>query len=246
MNIDIVSRDKRYFYLNDFLCQAGYNSRICKPNEVDYPNILILSVRNELTDKELEEVFTKTSTETIVFSGTENRIKEYFTGKVIDYSKNEDFLEKNAYLTAEAMLTIWHSKLEESPKGKSILISGYGRIGKHLARIFSNMGATIYIYARRKEVREEIKKDGYTPVLLDFSKNVDAIFNTAPAQIFSNEIISKIPPNTQIFDLASVCGFEKQDRVKFALGLPGKILPKDASRAIYDTILPFLLQERTI
>jgi hypothetical protein len=108
------------------------------------------------------------------------------------------------------------------------------------------MGATIYIYARRKEVREEIKKDGYTPVLLDFSRNVDAIFNTAPAQIFSNEIISKIPPNTQIFDLASVCGFEEQDRVKFALGLPGKILPKDASRAIYDTILPFLLQERTI
>ena len=246
MNIDIVSRDKRYFYLNDFLCYDGYNSRVCQPNEVDFPSVLILSVRDELTEAELEKIFAKTSADTIILSGNEKRIKKYFTGKVIDYSKNEDFLEKNAYLTAEAMLSVWHSKLEESPTGKSILISGYGRIGKHLARIFSGLGAKVYIYARRSEVREEIKNDGYTPELLDFSRNVDVIFNTAPARIFSSENISKIPLGTHIFDLASVCGFEDEDRVNFALGLPGKILPKGAAKVIYDTILPFLLQERTI
>ena len=246
MNIDIVSRDKRYFYLNNFLCQGGYNSRFCLPNEVSFPSVLILSVRNELTEAELEEIFTKTSPKAIVLSGNEKRIKKYFTGKVIDYSKNEDFLEKNAYLTAEAMLSVWHSKAQESTKGKSILITGYGRIGKHLARIFSSLGATIYVYARRSEVRDEIENDGYTPVLLDFSGNVDAIFNTVPAQIFSSENISKIPLKTHIFDLASVCGFEDEDRVNFALGLPGKILPKGAAKVIYDTILPFLLQERTI
>lgn len=246
MNIDIVSRDKRYFYLNTLLCQGGYNSRVCQPSELDFPSVLVLSVRNELTDKELEEIFTKASPETIVFSGNEKRIKKYFTGKVIDYSKNEDFLEKNAYLTAEAMVSVWHSEIEESPKGKSILISGYGRIGKHLARIFSSLGSKIYIFARRNEVRNEIKNDGYTPVLLEFSSNVDAIFNTAPASIFSNEIISKISSKTHIFDLASVCGFEEKTRVIFALGLPGKILPKDAAKVIYDTISPHLLQERTI
>ena len=83
-------------------------------------------------------------------------------------------------------------------------------------------------------------------MLLEFSRNVDAIFNTAPASIFSNEIISKIPSKTHIFDLASVCGFEEKTRVIFALGLPGKILPKDAAKVIYDTISPHLLQERTI
>ena len=97
MNIDIVSRDKRYFYLNNFLCHDGYNSRVCQPNEVDFPSVLILSVRDELTEAELEKIFAKTSADTIIFSGNEKRIKKHFTGKVIDYSKNEDFLADLRY-----------------------------------------------------------------------------------------------------------------------------------------------------
>ena len=246
MNIDIVSKDKRYEYLNGLLCQNGFKSRICRYNEVNNPNVLILSVRNELTDRELIEVFKKVSPQAIVFSGSGHRIKEYFKGKVIDYSKNEDFLEKNAYLTAEAMVSIWHSELLESPKEKMILISGYGRIGKHLAHIFSSLGAKIYVFARRNEVKEEILKDGYIPVSLDFSSEVDAIFNTVPATIFSKEQIEKIPQEVSLFDLASICGFEDKARVKFALGLPGKILPNGAGQVVYETILAFLLRERTI
>ncbi len=246
MKIDIVSRDKRYAYLNQMLTENGFNSNLAMPDEAQEANVLILSVRDELTDSELKQALNNLSPQALVLTGNGERIKKYYDGRVIDYSKNEDFLLKNAYLTAEAMVSLWHSVVCESPSGKRILICGYGRIGKYLAKIFSSLRAKIYIYARREEVREQIKKDGYTPVLLDFSSQADSVFNTVPSLIFSSAQIEKIPLGTLLFELASKDGFEDTQRVIFAKGLPGKILPLGAGRAIYDTILPFLVEERTI
>ncbi len=240
MNIDIASKDERYFYLCELLNNNGYVSRVVSPIEVSLPDVLILPIKREHSETELYEISKKISPKTKVLFGGDEATKKIFQNNLNDYSKNEYFLSDNAYITAEAFLTAWQKTTRSSLRGKKILISGYGRIGKHLSKILSSLGAKIYVYARREETRNEIKGSGYCSVKLDFAKQADAVINTVPAMIFSSELISLIPENTALFELASKTGFEKTDRVNFALGLPGKILSKTASEAIYKAIISFL------
>ncbi|MBQ7760603.1 MAG: hypothetical protein IJ400_00980 [Clostridia bacterium] len=237
MNISIVSQDKRYIELNKILSAKGFNSKICQIENVGTPNVLILSVRRELSDSELKELLSKIPKTTLVLSGYESKIKEYFDGRVVDYSSGESFLEKNAYLTAEATVSVLHSLLERSIKSLKIFVCGYGRIGKHLCRIFSSLGAKMYVYARREEVRAQIEKDGYISKPLEYSSNCDLVLNTVPSIIYTKKMIDKLPTNTCIVELASKPGgFEDTSRVYSASGLPGKIFPKSSAEIIFDTI----------
>lgn len=238
MNIDIVSNDQRYAYLNELLLKAGYSSKITTSKELGKTDILILSIRNELSDDELEEIFEKTDKSTRVFCGNRQRIEKYFDGEIIDYAENEELLRKNAILTAEATVSVFHTLTKMSPINQKIFICGYGRIGKALAKIFSCLGAEIFVYARRERVRQEVVNDGYYFAPPELAPNCDVIINTAPSIVFSNELIEQIPKEAVIIELASICGFENDERVNFALGLPGKIMPKSSAQVIYDTIVP--------
>ena len=237
MNINIVSEDKRYTELNKILLSEGYDSKICKMDNVYKPDVLILSLRNELTDDELKELLSKVTNNTVVLSGNPIRIKKYFDGRVVDYSCREKFLEKNAYLTAEATVSVLHSILKRSLNGLKIFVCGYGRIGKHLCRIFSRLGASMYVYARREEVKEQIRKDGYTNKTLEYSTMCDVVLNTVPAIIFTKEMIDNIPLDTCILELASYPGgFDDMFRVTSASGLPGKIFPVSSAQIIFEAI----------
>ena len=56
MIINIVSSDKRYFYLNKMLNDSGYCSKIVSSEENVKCDFLILSVKNDLSEEELEKV----------------------------------------------------------------------------------------------------------------------------------------------------------------------------------------------
>ena len=236
MNIYIVSKDERYYYLNELLRKDGHNSKITEPKSLENAKVVIFSVRDELSEAEYKTVLSSLEKDTLVLCGNEKTIKEYFNGRVISYSKNEDFLLKNAYLTSEAFLSIWQEKTKESFFGKNVLIVGYGRIGRCLSKMLSCLGANVNIYARRSEVRKKVKTDGFKSVTLDILDAYDAIINTAPDLVFNEESMGKISTNTLLFDLASKSGFYDEKRVTLARGLPGKILPKSAGHVIYDTI----------
>jgi dipicolinate synthase subunit A len=236
MIIEIVSNDQRYIEVDRLFRASGYDSKICKPSEVNKPDILILSVRNELSDEELRTVFGRVKASTRVFSGNGERVKKHFDGDICDYSKNEYFLSENAFLTAEATVSYLHSLTGGGAKGQKFFISGYGRIGKSLSKILSMLGGEVFVYARREAVQREIVNDGHYFVPIEFAPNADVIINTVPSVIFKGELIDKIPKEATIIELASVCGFEREERVNFALGLPGKILPKSAGKVIFDTV----------
>ena len=236
MIIEIVSNDQRYLEVDRLFRVSGCDSKICKPSEVNEPDKLILSVRNELSDEKLRTVFQRVKSSTKVFSGNTENVKKYFGGDIYDYSKNEYFLSENAFLTAEATVSYLHSLTGKGAKGQKFFISGYGRIGKSLSKILSMLGGEVFVYARREAVQREIVNDGHYFVPLEFAPNADVIINTVPSVIFKGELIDEIPKDATIIELASVCGFEREERVNFALGLPGKILPKSAGKVIFDTV----------
>ena len=232
MKISIVSNDKRYFYLNEILQAKGYDSKICGINELDESDVIILSVRKEHTDGELERIFSKATESTLILSpnSVENPCCTVF-----DYTKGEAFLKKNAYLTAEGAICLYYNEIKESLRGKSIAVLGYGRIGKYLSKMLKNQGAKVFVYARRKEVKEEIELDGFISVEIDeIPTDVDTIFNTAPEEIYLRDT------KAHKIELASKSGFKYRENVINGSGLPGKMFPKTAAEYIYDEIKTIL------
>ena len=219
MKINIVSNDKRYLYVNESLLQKGCDSFICTPWSLDKCDVLILSLRDEYTHSELENIF------------------KIVDKSVVDYGHDERFVQKNAELTAHATLTYLHNLTEDTVDGKNIFVSGYGRIGKVLSCLLKHMGANVSVFARRDAVKKEIEEAGFKCTDIDGCVNSQIIINTVPSIIFSKELTDKISKEAYLVELASKpYGFEDLDRISIASALPGKILSKGAAKAVFDTI----------
>ena len=241
MKICIVSTDKRYIKVNELLLQRGYDSFIYSYEEKCACDCLLLSVKKELSEAQLTQLFDGVNEHTLVLCGNSEQISRFFKGKIIDYGKEEKFLIANAQLTAEATLPYLYELSGESVEGKNIFVVGYGRIGKILCKILKGMGANVSSYARRANVIEQMYKDGITYADLNSSCTSDIVLNTVPYNIFSEEAIRQIPSEAYIVDLASPpYGFSDMSRVHIASGLPGKYLTNSASKAVFDTICDLL------
>lgn len=238
MKINIVSTDPRYAFVSDRLSEKGIEAQLCAPRDVDACDFLLLSVKRELDDCQLKEILVKIDKETVVLCGSDERIGKLFGGKIINYSLGGDFVEKNAYLTAEATVSFLHSKLKDCICGKRVFVSGYGRIGRALCRILHSLGAEVFAYARRAEIKAQINEEGIINASLDRCIECEIVINTVPSVIYSYELISKIPRKALIVELASYpYGFAEMERVLIAGGLPGKILPVAAADAVLEAVL---------
>lgn len=180
-----------------------------------------------------------------VFSGT-SKHPGFSRLNVFEYAEREDFLVKNAVLTAEGALEAAIAEYEGSVWGAKVLICGYGRIGKALSRMLSSLYADVTVAARKERDRVWIDADGMKSVDFSFKEklNYDLIFNTVPSLVLDTRILRRIPPDTIIFDLASLPGGVDDDYAReegiyvlHLLSLPGKRSPLAAGRIIKETIM---------
>lgn len=244
MRFNIVSTDARYSLVCDLLNEIGYEAKVCTVNSCDDCDVLILSVRNELSDIELSLLFSKVRKDTLILCGNKENAERHFKGKIIDYSQREDFLLKNAYLTAEGTISYLHQITKESLKNKNVFVCGYGRIGKELCKLLRSFGCNVYGYARRVEVIKQMECDGVHYKPIEKSYECEIIINTVPCNIFTNGITKKFSKGNYVVELASYpYGFENMDNINLASGIPGKILPVSAANVIFDTIISILSTE---
>ena len=179
--------------------------------------------------------------------------------KVYDYYESEPFQIENAYLTAEAALSIAMNQLNKSIRDSLFAVFGYGRIAKHLVRLLRVLGADVTVFARkesdlmwarsmgcRTERMEPQGENGLGDRILGF----DVIYNTVPARILTAEALSAIGTGTFIIDLASVPGGvdicaakELGSNVLWATSLPGKYAPESAGKLIAEWIEKTLARE---
>ena len=86
-----------------------------------------------------------------------------------------------------------------------------------------------------------MEKEGVSYLPLDRAGECDIIVNTVPSKIFNDQIISSIPKEACLVELASSpYGFSNMERVYLASGIPGKILTVSAARAVLDTVVNIL------
>lgn len=165
-----------------------------------------------------------------------------------DYLLRDELSIRNAIPTAEGAIEIAVSETPITLHGSKVLVTGYGKIGKILSGMLRGMGAKTYVEARKYADLALIEGHGCVPVALSelsgCAGEFDIIFNTVPALLFTEEILSKIKKDALIIDLASRPGgvdFEAAKRlgikVIWALSLPGKVAPVTSGIIIKDTIM---------
>ena len=162
-----------------------------------------------------------------------------------DFMRDETVIEQNAIVTAEATASIAIQKSIHGIYGSKVLVSGFGKCGKAMARVFSAMGAHVMVMARRKQARHEAAELGYETV--DFNDHAKACFetlfliNTVPDRVIDESLIMILQKDAIIIDIASKpggCDFEACKRYQIncthALGLPGIYCPKTGAKILYD------------
>ncbi len=163
----------------------------------------------------------------------------------IDLLKDPFFLAKNAAITAECALQISAPYLLTTFADSKALILGWGRIGKHLAKLLSSLGCCVSIAARKESDRAMLETLGYTAV--DFSQipqiltQYTILYNTVPNLPLHSDVLDAWHSGTAI-DLASAPGMNGRNVIP-ARGLPGKYAPKTTGKLIAETVVKFCKEE---
>ena len=157
-----------------------------------------------------------------------------FTCKKVDFLQDSYYLEENAAITAKCAL-----KYADIRTGSRVLVIGWGRIGKHLARLLTDLGANVTVAVRKERDYLALTALGFSAVyLIDLKPRAfDVVFNTAPASVlFSGECRE----DAVLIDLASVKGIFGKG-VVYARGLPGKDAPEESGLLMAKTALRYAL-----
>lgn len=206
--------DKRMLYTKEYLNSHGYRYT----EDVGIADFVILPL----------------PTKKHMLKGLDNKI--VFAGMVdsegiYDYYKNENFVLKNAFLTAEGAITLAEEETDFSLFRSKILICGFGRIGKSLLSCLSGYGAEITVCSRSAISKSEALFSGAKHITLDelaMPNSFDLVFNTVPHMIFTEKELKALKNDAVLIDLASFPG-GIDTLVSHSLGLSlvdGRGIPK--------------------
>lgn len=153
--------------------------------------------------------------------------------KTIDFLKNPYYLAENAAITAHCAVKLAMSKLPITLNHCPALVVGWGRIGKCLANLLRQIGASVTVAARKETDRAMLTALGYKAV---DTENLDTIpyrviFNTVPVMLSPDT-----PGDALKIDLASSLGLGGSD-VIWARGLPGSDAPESSGALIARTVM---------
>lgn len=167
---------------------------------------------------------------------------------IYDVMKDETTAYYNAIATAEGAIAeaILHSPYQLF-KSKCLIV-GYGRCGSVLAQKLVQLGADVTVCTRDKTALARAYLNGCTAFPLsrlpDIAGEFLFCFSTAPARVFSEEILKNMKKNVLLIDIASQPGgvdFASAQKLgieaRHCLGLPGKYSPASAAHMLLSSYL---------
>ena len=173
--------------------------------------------------------------------------------EIIDIMKREELAVLNTISTAEGAIEIIIANTNKIIHGSKVLILGFGRIGKVLARKLAGLSAKVTCAARKDEDLAWIKAYGHIGTNINtIGENLseyDVIINTVPHLILTEERIKHVKDDSLLVDLASNPGGidkkaakNKNLKLIWALALPGKVAPVTTAEFIKDTVYNILTE----
>lgn len=199
----------------------------------------------------IEELFENIKKDQIFIAGyiTEEILSRtnFYNISTVDLLAREELAILNAISTAEGGVQLAMEETDRTIHGSNIMILGFGRVGKLLAKMLKGLDANVFVEARNHADLAWIKSYGYQSVHLDqiedYLPKMDLIFNTIPSLILGEEMLEMLRKESLIIDLASKPGgvdFEKAKQIGiktiWALGLPGKVAPQTSAEIMKESI----------
>ena len=161
------------------------------------------------------------------------------------YARREEYRIANARLTAEGAIALLRP--ETGLSGAHVLLLGYGRIARLLARELQKAGALVTAAARSAEQRAWAEAEGVEALPLDALSGAlgrfDVIIGTIPAPVLTEPLLALVREDAVLLELASAPGgidaaaaHERDLRYIRAPGLPAKYAPERAAVILRDAV----------
>ena len=169
---------------------------------------------------------------------------ERLGGRVIDAYLDEEFLLKNAIISARGALGYLLTSLPREISRLRIGVIGYGRIGRELSGLLLLLGSKVTVFTTTRDVAIELGESGVDSVLIDgliCPEGFDVIINTAPKRLLDEKSLDE---KTEILDLASGNIFEPSKRLTKLSSIPDSMYPITAGRLYFEAILRGLEVEK--
>lgn len=171
--------------------------------------------------------------------------------EIIDIMKREELAVLNTIATAEGTIQIAIENTNRILHGSEVLILGFGRIGKVLARKLAGLSVKVTCAARKDEDLAWIEAYGHKSLNINnLSENLrpfDIIINTVPHVVLTEQKLEYVRKDALLIDLASNPGGIDKKAIKdrnlkfvWALSLPGKVAPTTSAEFIKNTIYNIL------
>lgn len=167
--------------------------------------------------------------------------------QIVDIMKKEEIAIFNSIATAEGAIEVAIANTNKNLHGSKVLILGFGRISKVLAKKMEGLSVNVTCAARKSEDIAWIKTYGYNATnineLGENLSNYDIVINTVPHIILTKERLKYVNEECLIIDLASkpggvdtIAAKEKNLKFVWALALPGKVAPTATAEFIKEAI----------
>lgn len=229
------------YYAAAFLMEEGAIFLPCPDHTVTHLLLPIPSFEADGSIKgggDLTEILARLPKTVTVIGGNLKRpeLAEYET---LDLLEDPWYLARNAGITAHCALELALAKLPITLEKCPVLIVGWGRIGKCLAKLLHGLGACVTVAARKESRRVMIDALGYRSCSMEDirAEQYRLIINTVPAMV-----LPAAPGTALKMDLASVPGIGGKD-VMQARGLPGKLAPESSGTLIAQTITQWIKEK---
>lgn len=156
----------------------------------------------------------------------------------IDLLKDPLYLAENANITAHCAVRLALEQLPVVLSDCRVLVVGWGRIGKCLASLLRQIGATVYVAARKSSDRAMLTALGYhaKDIYNIPHQDIRIVFNTVPAPILNADDFSS---DCLKIELASTPGIIGENVID-GRRLPGRYAPESSGALIARSILRLL------
>lgn len=199
---------------------------------VDHPTPEITHLLLDVPSREIPGGLLERLPEDLCVVGGNLNLPELADYRKIDLLRNQEYLAKNAAITADCALRVAAEHLKTIFADTPALVIGWGRIGKCLASLLKQIGCPVTVAVRKEADRAMIDALGYQSIGIgEVPKGCRVLFNTVPAPVLREGF-----PDCLKIDLASSRGLEGKD-VIWARGLPGRYAPESSGKLITDTFI---------
>lgn len=167
---------------------------------------------------------------------------------VISLMDDPDFVEENAYITAEGAVFCAMKHAPFMLAGENVAVVGFGRIGRKLTEMLVSLRARVTVFSRRESGRLSAMARGAIGAscgkMISLLPDFRLIFVTSPDRMIGSRELDAISKSAYLFDLSGApFGLDMEAAEKKGVfarresALPGRYAPESAAKAMYKSIV---------